>query len=105
MNDGELWSFLRAVLSQGGGIWLDHRKKSYEEYSARLDAAASDRVENESLVKLGHEIVQDALITRWIQPAVCHARADRRLSGSRESPSRRADSRARRHRPRGGPQR
>jgi len=23
MNDGELWSFLRAVLSQGGGIWLD----------------------------------------------------------------------------------
>ena len=47
---GELWSFLRSVLSQGGDIWLDHREKSYEQYSARLDAAARERVD--ALAKL-----------------------------------------------------
>lgn len=44
MDDGELWSFFRAMLSQGGDIWLDHREKSHEEYSARLDAAARERL-------------------------------------------------------------
>jgi hypothetical protein len=46
MNDGELWSFLRAVLSQGGDIQLDYQSgkyADYEEYSARLDDAARVR--------------------------------------------------------------
>lgn len=45
MDKGELWSFLRAVLSQGRDIWLDHLRRDYEVYSARLDAAASERVD------------------------------------------------------------
>ena len=43
MNDGELWSFLRSVLAQGGDIRLDYQTgkyADYEEYSARLDDAA-----------------------------------------------------------------
>ena len=43
-DDGKLWSFFRAMLSQGSGIWLDHVDKKYEAYSARLDVAASERV-------------------------------------------------------------
>lgn len=42
---GELWSFLRSVLSQGVAIWQDHRNKHYEIYSARLDAAARERAD------------------------------------------------------------
>lgn len=44
-NTGELWSFLRSVLSQGGDIWLDHQALGYEQYSARLDVAARERVQ------------------------------------------------------------
>lgn len=42
---GELWSFVRKLLSQGGDIWLDHQNKGYEQYSARLDVAARERAE------------------------------------------------------------
>ncbi len=42
---GELWSFLRRVLMQGGDIWLDHRKKSSTEYHIRLDGAARERAD------------------------------------------------------------
>lgn len=42
---GDLWSFMRQVLSQGQDIWLDHQTRSYEEKSARLDAAARERAE------------------------------------------------------------
>lgn len=44
-RDGELWSFLRGVLSQGKDIHLDHQNAGYEEYAARLDIAALERVE------------------------------------------------------------
>jgi hypothetical protein len=44
MDTGELWSFLRSLLSRGGDIWIDHQQKSYEEYSARLDVAAREQV-------------------------------------------------------------
>jgi len=45
MDEGKLWSLIRNVLSQGGAIQLARASMSgYEEYSARLDAAASDRV-------------------------------------------------------------
>jgi len=45
MDEGKLWSLIRNVLSQGGAIQLDRASMSgYEEYSARLDAAASERV-------------------------------------------------------------
>src|SRR5690348_5354410 len=45
LDEGKLWSFLRKVLSQGGDIQMDHTGKSYEQYSARLDAAAGELVE------------------------------------------------------------
>ena len=38
-----LWSFLRNVLHQGEAIGLDCRERPYEEYSARMDAAARER--------------------------------------------------------------
>ena len=45
MDEGKLWSLIRNVLSQGGAIQLDRASMSgYEEYSARLDAAAAERV-------------------------------------------------------------
>ena len=45
MDEGKLWSLIRNVLSQGGAIQLDRASmSSYEEYSARLDAAAAERV-------------------------------------------------------------
>lgn len=42
--EGELWSFLVSVLSQGVDIHLDHQNKTSEEYYARRDAAARERV-------------------------------------------------------------
>jgi len=45
MDEGKLWSLIRNVLTQGGAIQLDRASmSSYEEYSARLDAAAAERV-------------------------------------------------------------
>lgn len=44
IGDGELWSFLRDVLTQGVAIHQDHYSKTYEEYSVRLDTAAHERV-------------------------------------------------------------
>lgn len=44
-DDGELWSFLRSVLSQGRDIYLDHEETNYETFSAALDAAALERLE------------------------------------------------------------
>lgn len=48
LNRGEVWSFMRRVLSQGGDIQIDYQAgkyKGYEEYSARLDAAARERAD------------------------------------------------------------
>lgn len=45
LDRGEMWSFLRDVLSQGGDIQIDHATKGYESYSARLDAAARERAD------------------------------------------------------------
>jgi hypothetical protein len=48
MTEGELWSFLRSVMSQGADIRTDYDMgvhKGYEAYSARLDAAAAERAE------------------------------------------------------------
>ena len=45
---GELWSFMRSVLTQGVDIWHDHNghnHKDYEVYSARIDVAARERAE------------------------------------------------------------
>jgi hypothetical protein len=47
-NRGELWSFLRNVLSQGTAIQMDAqagRYKSSEEISIRLDTAARERAD------------------------------------------------------------
>lgn len=48
MDEGKLWSFFRSILSQGISIEQDAqagRYKSYEELSARLDAAARERLD------------------------------------------------------------
>jgi hypothetical protein len=43
---GGLWSFLRSCMTQGQDIALDYRERSYEEMSARLDAAAAKRADD-----------------------------------------------------------
>jgi hypothetical protein len=48
IDEGELWSFFRTLLAQGGAIQLDYnagKYAGYEEYSARLDAAARERAD------------------------------------------------------------
>lgn len=48
MNEGELWSWVRSVMSQGADIRVDYdmgNHKGYEAYSARLDAAAAERAQ------------------------------------------------------------
>lgn len=48
MTEGELWSWVRSVMSQGADIRADYDMgvhKGYEAYSARLDAAAAERAE------------------------------------------------------------
>lgn len=42
---GNLWSFLRSTLTQGEDIMHDYEHRGYEEKSARLDAAARERVD------------------------------------------------------------
>lgn len=45
---GDLWSFFRSVISQGCAIQQDYQAgkyKDYEEFSARLDEAARERLE------------------------------------------------------------
>lgn len=47
-REGELWSFFRDMISQGTYIQMDYaagKYKCYEEFSARLDAAARERVD------------------------------------------------------------
>lgn len=44
-KNGELWVFIRNVLQQGEAIGKDFAAKPYEEYSARLDGAARERLE------------------------------------------------------------
>ena len=55
MDEGDLWSWVRSVMEQAVCIQLDYATgnvhKSYEAYSARLDAAASERA-NELLARL-----------------------------------------------------
>ena len=44
-DEGELWSFMRSTLKQGVDIWHDHVNRHREEYEARIDEAARERVE------------------------------------------------------------
>lgn len=46
IDEGELWSWVRSVMSQGADIRVDYEhgsRATYEHYSARLDAAATER--------------------------------------------------------------
>lgn len=46
--DGELWSFLKSVMSQGAAIQQDYaagNHPTYEHYARRMDIAASERVD------------------------------------------------------------
>ena len=48
LGEGELWSWVRSVMSQGADIRCDYDQgahKGYEAYSARLDAAAAERAQ------------------------------------------------------------
>lgn len=65
MDEGKLWSLIRNALSQGGAIQLDRASMSgYEEYSARLDAAASDRVAEFAKLAESAITVRDTEIAR-----------------------------------------
>ena len=44
-SDGELWSAIRTLLTQGEAIYQDFKYKPYEEYSARVDVAARERID------------------------------------------------------------
>jgi len=43
-DEGKLWTLIRSVMQQGADIHIDHCGLGYEKYSARLDAAAAERV-------------------------------------------------------------
>jgi hypothetical protein len=46
--EGELWSLMRSILSQGASIRSDYFEgatSNYEAYSARLDTAARERAD------------------------------------------------------------
>lgn len=48
MDDGKLWVFFRQMIDQGTAIQQDYQAgkyASYEEFSARLDEAARERLE------------------------------------------------------------
>ena len=48
ISEGELWSWVRSVMSQGADIRCDYdagKHKGYEAYSMRLDVAAIERAE------------------------------------------------------------
>jgi hypothetical protein len=59
VDEGKLWSLIRNVLQQGVDIHLDHCGLGYEKYSARLDAAAAERITD--FAKLGPTL---GLVTR-----------------------------------------
>lgn len=49
LSDGELWSFFRRLIDQGTAIQQDYaagKYPSYEHFSARMDAAARERVDD-----------------------------------------------------------
>jgi len=43
-DEGELWSFLRNVTTDGLIVWRYHQNEPIEKLSARLDASAHERV-------------------------------------------------------------
>lgn len=48
LSEGELWSFIRSVMSQGADIRCDYDQgvhRGYEAYSAHMDVAASKRAQ------------------------------------------------------------
>lgn len=80
MSDGELWSFIRCVLEQGAAIQQDYQAgkySCYEEYAARVDEAARQRVpefkrvlanaesDEPMFVLLARDKHAPALVERW----------------------------------------
>lgn len=55
-DDGLLWSFLRDTMIRGTHIAADTKDKSYEHFSARLDAAALEQVDRlkQQLSRMSH---------------------------------------------------
>lgn len=53
MNDGEMWTFVRSVLSQGAAIAQGHlggvKYPNFEEYQKKLDEVARERAEELAL--------------------------------------------------------
>lgn len=83
-DDGRLWSMLRNVLEQGAAINMDYaggKYKTYEEYAARIDVAAHERVDLFRLSArpvsagepLGAGMVEEAALTYlWTQEGMRH---------------------------------
>jgi hypothetical protein len=71
-DDGELWSWVRRVMSQGGTIHQDHQHKTYEQYSARLDAAAAERAEELAAKVAGNvRLLSSGQVSRRTDVSVC----------------------------------
>lgn len=68
---GSMWGFMRSVLTQGAAIYQDFAAgnlKDYEEYSARVDAAARERDDElKSLPSAIAETTEDAERYRWLR--------------------------------------
>ena len=62
MIEGKLWSWICAVMGQGEAIARDHENKTTEEYFARRDAAASERLEELMAIIRKHEVADNSAI-------------------------------------------
>jgi hypothetical protein len=64
MNDGEMWTFVRSVLSQGATITQGHlgglKYPDFEAYNRKLDEVARERAE-ELALRIGNDSLRMAL--------------------------------------------
>ena len=64
MAEGKLWSWICSVMWQGEAIANDHKDKTTEEFYARRDAAASERLEELLAIIRKHSEVPNAKLSR-----------------------------------------
>ena len=60
MADGKLWSWICNVMGQGDAIANDYKDKTTDEFYARRDAAASERLEELLAIIRKHSEVPNA---------------------------------------------
>lgn len=63
MAEGKLWSWICNVMGQGEAIANDYKDKTTDEFYARRDAAASERLEELLAIIRKHSEVPNAEVT------------------------------------------